>query len=103
MTRVGVLELRVPQERAGRFSTELFERYQRSEKALPSALVEMYVQGVSTRKVRAVTEELCAHSFSASMVSEATARLDAMLQAFFTRRLAANREIAASPCSDCAF
>ncbi|TJU70547.1 MAG: IS256 family transposase, partial [Mesorhizobium sp.] len=66
VTRVGVLELRVPQDRAGRFSTELFERYQRSEKALVSALVEMYVQGVSTRKVKAITEELCGHSFSAS-------------------------------------
>jgi putative transposase len=88
VTRVGVLELRVPQDRAGHFSTELFERYQRSEKALLSALVEMYVQGVSTRKVKAVTEELCGHSFSASTVSEATARLDATLQAFFTRRLA---------------
>jgi putative transposase len=88
VTRVGVLELRVPQDRAGRFSTELFERYQRSEKALVSALAEMYVQGVSTRKVKAVTEELCGHSFSASTVSEATARLDAALQAFFTRWLA---------------
>jgi putative transposase len=88
VTRVGVLELRVPQDRAGRFSTELFERYQRSEKALVSALVEMYVQGVSTRKVKAITEELCGHSFSASTVSEATARLDEALQAFFTRRLA---------------
>jgi putative transposase len=87
VTRVGVLELRVPQDRAGRFSTELFERYQRSEKALVSALVEMYVQGVSTRKVKAVTEELCGHSFSASTVSAATARLDEALQAFFTRRL----------------
>jgi hypothetical protein len=44
------LELRVPQDRAGRFSTELFERYQRSEKALVAALAEMYVQGVSTRR-----------------------------------------------------
>lgn len=50
ITRVGTLELRVPQDRAGRFSTELFERYQRSEKALVSALAEMYVQGVLTRK-----------------------------------------------------
>jgi transposase-like protein len=50
VTRIGVLELRVPQDRAGRFSTELFERYQRSEKALVAALAEMYVQGVSTRK-----------------------------------------------------
>jgi transposase-like protein len=40
----------VPQDRAGRFSTELFERYQRSERALAAALAEMYVQGVSTRK-----------------------------------------------------
>jgi len=88
VTRVGVLELRVPQDRAGRFSTELFERYQRSEKALVSALVEMYVQGVSTRKVKAITEELCGHSFSASTVSAATARLDEALRGFFERRLA---------------
>jgi putative transposase len=77
----------VPQDRAGRFSTELFERYQRSEKALVAALAEMYVQGVSTRKVKAVTEELCGHSFSASAISDATARLDGMLTAFAERRL----------------
>ena len=47
ITRVGKLELRVPQDRSGRFSTELFERYQRSERALVAALAEMYVQGVS--------------------------------------------------------
>jgi putative transposase len=58
VSRVGKLELRVPQDRAGRFSTELFERYQRSEKALVAALAEMYVQGVSTRKVRAITARL---------------------------------------------
>ena len=50
ITRVGTLELRVPQDRMGNFSTELFERYQRSEKALVGALAQMYVQGVSTRK-----------------------------------------------------
>src|ERR1700751_4342672 len=50
ITRIGKLELRVPQDRAERFSTELFERYQRSERALVAALAEMYVQGVSTRK-----------------------------------------------------
>jgi len=87
VSRVGVLELRVPQDRSGRFSTELFERYQRSEKALVSALAQMYVQGVSTRKVKAITEELCGHSFSASSISEATARLDAGLKAFFEQRL----------------
>src|SRR5271157_5775607 len=69
ITRVGTLELRVPQDRAGRFSTELFERYQRSEKALVGTLAEMYVQGVSTRKVKAVTEALCGHGFSASAIS----------------------------------
>ncbi|AZN98060.1 MAG: hypothetical protein EOQ42_10370 [Mesorhizobium sp.] len=86
VTRVGVLELRFPQDRVGRFS--LFECYQRSEKELVSALVEMYVQGVSTRKVKAITEELCGHSFSASTVSEATARLDEALKALFEQRLA---------------
>jgi transposase-like protein len=63
ITRVGKLELRVPRDREGRFSTEFFERYSRSEKALVGALAEMYVQGVSTRKVKAITEELCGHSF----------------------------------------
>ena len=55
MTRVGKIELRVPQDRQGRFRTAVFERYQRSEKALVTALIEMYVQGVSTRKVKAIT------------------------------------------------
>ena len=63
ITRVGKLELRIPQDRQGRFRTEVFERYQRSEKALVAALAEMYVQGVSTRKVKAITEELCGHEF----------------------------------------
>jgi putative transposase len=87
VTRVGTLELRVPQDRDGRFSTRLFERYQRSEKALVGALAEMYVQGVSTRKVKAVTEELCGHSFSASAISEINKKLDGELAAFAGRRL----------------
>lgn len=82
VTRVGALELRVPQDRQGRFSTEVFERYQRSEKALVGALVEMYVQGVSTRKVKAVTEELCGHEFSASAVSALNVKLDEELERF---------------------
>jgi putative transposase len=76
ITRVGKLELRVPQDRHGRFSTEVFERYQRSEKALVSALAEIYVQGVSIRKVKTITEELCGHAFSASAVSGVVKRLD---------------------------
>jgi putative transposase len=87
VTRVGKLELRVPQDRQGRFSTELFARYQRSEQALVATLAEMYVQGVSTRKVKAVTEELCGHEFSASTVSEINKGLDAKLAAFASRRL----------------
>ena len=87
ITRVGKLELRVPQDRQGRFSTELFERYQRSEKALVGALAEMYVQGVSTRKVKAITEELCGHEFSASAVSAINKRLDEELHSFMHRRL----------------
>ena len=76
VTRVGKLELRVPRDREGRFSTELFERYQRSEKALVSALAEMYVQGVSTRKVAAITEELCGRAFSSQQVSKLAKGLD---------------------------
>src|SRR6266446_5291051 len=87
ITRVGTLELRVPQDRMGRFSTELFERYQRSEKALVGTLAEVYVQGVSTRKVKAVTEALCGHSFSASSISAINKSLDEGLRAFAERRL----------------
>jgi putative transposase len=87
ITRVGTLELRVPQDRDGRFSTELFQRYQRSEKALVGTLAEMYVQGVSTRKVKAVTEALCGHAFSASAISTINKSLDQALRAFAERRL----------------
>jgi transposase-like protein len=87
VTRVGKLELRIPQDREGRFSTRLFERYQRSEKALVSALAEMYVQGVSTRKVKAITEELCGHSFSASAISSVNKTLDENLERFAKRCL----------------
>src|SRR5208283_5473088 len=87
ITRVGKLELRIPQDRSGRFSTELFERYQRSERALVAALAEMYMQGVSTRKVKAITEELCGHSFSASSISAINQRLDASLAQFAGRPL----------------
>ena len=87
VTRVGTLELRVPQDRQGRFSTGVFEQYQRSEKALVAALAQMYVQGVSTRKVKTITEELCGHEFSASSISAITAKLDGELEQFARRRL----------------
>lgn len=88
ITRVGTLVLRVPQDRAGQFSTQVFEQYQRSEKALVASLAQMYVQGVSTRKVAAITEELCGHEFSASSISAITARLDEQLEQFSRRKLA---------------
>lgn len=87
LTRVGKIELRVPQDRQGRFRTEVFERYQRSEKALVAALAEMYIQGVSTRKVKAVTEELCGHEFSASTISRCNEKLDGELEEFAQRPL----------------
>jgi putative transposase len=87
VTRVGKLELRIPQDRQGRFRTEVFERYQRSEKALVGALTEMYVQGVSTRKVKAITEELCGHEFSASTISRLNKGLDEELNKFASRPL----------------
>jgi putative transposase len=87
VTRVGKLELRVPQDRQGRFRTEVFERYQRSEKALVGALAEMYIQGVSTRKVKEVTEQLCGHEFSASTVSRINRGLDEELAKFADRTL----------------
>jgi putative transposase len=87
ITRVGTMVLRVPQDRGGHFSTQVFEQYQRSEKALVAALAQMYVQGVSTRKVAAITEELCGHEFSASSISTITARLDGQLEEFSRRPL----------------
>jgi Transposase, Mutator family len=64
ITRGGKIELRVPPDRQGRFRTEVCERYQRREKALVAALLERYVQGVSTRQVKSITEELCGHEFT---------------------------------------
>ncbi len=88
-TRVGTLNLLVPQDREGTFSTRLFSRYQRNEKALVLALMEMYVEGVSTRKVKDITEELCGTSFSKSLVSSLAGSLDAELEAWRKRRLEA--------------
>jgi len=88
-TRVGTIELRVPQDRDGTFSTEVFARYQRSEQALVTTLMEMYVQGVSTRKVAAITEALCGVTVSKSQVSALVGRLDAELQTWRERSLTA--------------
>lgn len=86
-TRVGRLELLVPKDREGRFQTELFEKYQRSEKALVQTIAEMYVQGVSTRKVKKITEELCGLEISKSQVSALVKGLDAEVQHWRMRPL----------------
>ena len=86
-TRVGTLNLLVPQDREGTFSSSLFARYQRSEKALLLSLMEMYLNGVSTRKVTKVTETLCGTSFSKSQVSALTGRLETDLAAWRSRPL----------------
>ena len=89
-TRVGHLTLQVPQTRNGEFSTEIFRRYQRSEQAFVLALMEMVVNGVSMRKVAAITEELCGVTFSKSTVSALSANLDERVHAFNERRLDAD-------------
>ena len=91
-TRVGRLNLLVPQDREGTFSTRLFARYQRDVKALCLALMEMYVEGVSTRKVKEITEELCGTSFSKSLFSLAGS-LDSELGAWRNRGLEAAESV----------
>jgi len=86
-TRVGTLEFLVPKDREGQFRTELFERYQRSEKALLLAVAEMYVRGVSTRKVKGITEALCGLEISRTQVSELAKGLDAEVEAWRARPL----------------
>ena len=86
-TRVGTLALRIPRDRAGVFAPSLFARYQRSEQAFVLALTEMYLHGVSTRKVTQIVETLCGVHVSASEVSALVKRLDTELLAWRTRPL----------------
>jgi len=86
-TRVGKLELSVPRDREGLFQTALFSSYQRNERAFLLALMEMTLQGVSTRKVGEITEALCGTSISASMVSSLSKSLDNDLATWRNRPL----------------
>ena len=83
--------MRVPQTRDGSFSTDIFRRYQRSEQAFITGLMEMYLQGVSTRKVTHITEELCGTRFSKSTVSQLCVELDARLRCWRGRDLSKKR------------
>lgn len=88
-TRLGALDLRVPQVRGSNepFYPRSLEKGLRSERALKIALAEMYVQGVSTRKVAAITEQLCGFEVSSTQVSRAAAELDVVLSAWRERPL----------------
>ena len=86
-TRVGPITLRVPQTRDGSFSSDVFSRYRRSEQAFVLGLMEMVVNGVSTRKVNEITESLCGTSFSKSTVSRLAMNLDVRVNTFLSRRI----------------
>jgi putative transposase len=86
-TRVGDITFAVPQVREGGFYPQALEKGLRSERALTLALAEMYVQGVSTRKVKAITEELCGVSITSSAVSQAASQLDSELAKWRERPL----------------
>jgi putative transposase len=86
-TRVGEITFAIPQVREGGFYPSALEKGLRSERALVITLAEMYIQGVSTRKVKAITEQLCGVEISAMQVSRAVAQLDAVLQEWRERPL----------------
>jgi transposase-like protein len=86
-TRMGDITFAIPQVREGGFYPQALEKGQRSERALTLTLAEMYVQGVSTRKVKAIVEQLCGSGVSSSTVSRAAAALDESLQAWRSRPL----------------
>ena len=86
-TRVGAVTFDIPQVREGGFYPQALEKGLRSERAFTLALAEMYVQGVSTRKVAAITKRLCGTSVSAAQVSRAAKQLDEVLETWRNRPL----------------
>jgi putative transposase len=90
-TRVGSITLAVCRDRDGKFEQDIFERYQRSEKALVLSVAEMYVSGVATRKVSNILETLCGSTISKSKVSELTKKLDENLHTWRIRSLGNKR------------
>lgn len=87
-TRLGKITFDIPQVREGDFYPAALEKGMRSERALHLVMAEMYVQGVSTRKVKTVIEQLCGTSVSSTQVSRAAAMLDEVLEAWRNRPLA---------------
>jgi transposase-like protein len=84
---MGSVDLSIPQTRDGDFYPQSLEKGRRSERALGLAIAEMYVQGVSTRRVTAITEELCGFEISTSTVSKLTSQLDTVLKEWRERPL----------------
>ena len=87
MLSIGKITLKVPRSRNGKFSPSLFERYQRTDQALIATMVEMVVQGVSTRKVTQAVVKLCGENVSKSFVSSLTERLDPFVKEWSSRSL----------------
>lgn len=85
VTTVGKLKLQVPRDRNGEFQTQVFERFSRSEKGLCSVIMEMYLKGISTRKVSQITEMLCGTSFSHTTVSNIIKELQPQVDKFKAR------------------
>ena len=96
-TRVGELHLEIPQVRGLRFYPKSLERGCRSEKALKLAIAEMYVMGVSTRKVTEITEQLCGLEISATQVSRVAGMLDEELEEFRSRELGESDRVSGCP------
>lgn len=86
-TRIGSLTLSVPRHRYQAFHSTMFENYQRNEQALLTTMLEMVVQGVATRKIEKITEELCGIKFSKSNVSALCKRMDVEIERFKNRPL----------------
>src|SRR5699024_6008823 len=82
---IGRVKLRVPRTRSGQFSTKLFEKYQRCDQAFLLSMTEMFVNGVSTRKVSNIVKQLCGENVSKSMVSNLTKKLDPIVNEWANR------------------
>lgn len=84
---IGKIELRVPRTRSGEFSPSVFEKYKRCDQSFVLSMLEMVVNGVSTRKVKKIVEELCGENVSKSFVSSLTEKLDPIVKKWANRPL----------------
>lgn len=85
MLNIGRINLKVPRTRSGEFKTDVFNSYQRMDKAFVLGMIEMVIMGVSTRKVTKIVEQLCGENVSKSFVSNIMQELDPQIEAFKQR------------------